>query len=97
MPHPVEEMWKKIANGYHEMWNFLNSIVALFGTHMVFETPLRSGSLFFYYEKTFLVDLLALVDAHCNFIAVDLAALVKAKMEEFLQNLSSENHYMKEQ
>lgn len=77
MPTPTEEMWKKIATDYEEMWNFPNCIGALDGKHIVIQAPPKSGSMFFNYKKTFSVVLLALVDAHCNFIAVDVGAYGK--------------------
>lgn len=39
---------------------------------MVIQAPANSGSLFFNYKKTFSIVLLALVDAHYRFIAVDI-------------------------
>lgn len=77
MPTPTKEMWMKIATNFYEMWNFPNCIGAIDGKHIVIQAPPNTGSMFFNYKKTFSVVLLALVDAHCNFIAVDVGAYGK--------------------
>lgn len=77
MPTPTEEMWMKIATDFYKMWNFPNCIGAIDGKHIVIQAPPNSGSMFFNYKKTFSIILLALVDAHCNFIAVDVGAYGK--------------------
>lgn len=77
MPTPTEEMWKEIANDFYSIWNFPNCLGALDGKHVTIQAPPNSGSLFFNYKKTYSVVLLALVDAHCNFIAVDVGAYGK--------------------
>lgn len=78
MPTPTEEMWKQIAADFYEKWNFPNCIGALDGKHVVIQAPPKTGSMFFNYKKTFSVVLLALVDADCNFIAVDVGAYGKS-------------------
>lgn len=77
LPKPTEEMWKHIANDFYTMWNFPNCLGAIDGKHIIIQAPPNSGSLYFNYKKTFSIVLLALVDAHCNFIAVDVGAYGK--------------------
>lgn len=77
MPKPTEEMWRNIAEDFNNIWNFPNCVGALDGKHIVIQAPPNSGSQFFNYKKTFSVVLLALVDAHYNFIAVDVGAYGK--------------------
>jgi len=77
MPKPTEDHWKKIAEEFWNIWNFPNCIGALDGKHVVIQAPANSGSQFFNYKKIFSIVLLALVDAHYKFIAVDIGGYGK--------------------
>jgi hypothetical protein len=77
MPMPTEKKWKEIADKFWTYWNFPNVIGALDGKHIVTQALPNSGSLYFNYKKTFSIVLLALVDAHYNFITVDVGAYGK--------------------
>jgi hypothetical protein len=52
------------------IWNFPNFIGAVDAKHVNVEAPANSGSVYFNYEKTFSVILVALVDANYFMIAV---------------------------
>ncbi|XP_015374372.1 PREDICTED: uncharacterized protein LOC107169215 [Diuraphis noxia] len=78
MPMPKEDDWKTISNEFWEIWNFPNCIGALDGKHVVIEAPPNSGSLYFNYNKTFSIVLMALVDAKYKFIAVNIGAYGKS-------------------
>ncbi|XP_055535890.1 uncharacterized protein LOC129724763 [Wyeomyia smithii] len=77
MPTPTKEKWRKIANDFETQWNFPNCVAAIDGKHVTINKPANSGSKYFNYKKTYSVVLLALVDAHGNFIAVDVGSFGK--------------------
>lgn len=77
IPAPSQEKWQQIADEMWTMWNFPNCLGALDGKHVNIQAPANSGSLYFNYKKTFSIVLLALVDANCKFIAVDIGSYGK--------------------
>ncbi|XP_053967742.1 uncharacterized protein LOC128869234 [Anastrepha ludens] len=77
IPAPSREKWLQVAHEMWTMWNFPNCLGALDGKHVVIQAPANSGSLYFNYKKTFSIVLLALLDANCKFIAVDIGSYGK--------------------
>lgn len=51
MPEPNEEMWKKIAEDFHNKWNYPNCLGALDGKHIKIQASAKSGSLYYNYKK----------------------------------------------
>uniref|UniRef100_A0A8C7ZKP3 DDE Tnp4 domain-containing protein n=1 Tax=Oryzias sinensis TaxID=183150 RepID=A0A8C7ZKP3_9TELE len=78
LPEPTEEMWRSTARRFHERWNFPNCLGAMDGKHIFIQAPANSGSLYFNYEGTFSVVLLALVNADYRFLVVDVGSYGKA-------------------
>ncbi|KAM4016591.1 uncharacterized protein ACNLHF_002859 isoform 1-T3 [Anomaloglossus baeobatrachus] len=69
-PKTVEE-WQKIATDFEHLWQFPNCGGALDGKHVRITQPLNSGSYFYNYKGYFSINLMALVNANYEFIAVD--------------------------
>ncbi|XP_014282671.1 uncharacterized protein [Halyomorpha halys] len=74
LPRPTENVWKSIANDFYEMWNFPNCLGALDGKLITIQSLSNSVSSISNKKKTYSVALFGLVDAHHNFIAVDVGA-----------------------
>lgn len=62
---------------FWEKWNFPNCMGAIDGKHIRIFSPKKSGSLFYNYKDFFLIVLLAIVDANCKFILVDIGSYGK--------------------
>lgn len=74
MPPPTEEMWKRNAARFKEMWHFPNCIAAIDGKHINIQCPINAGSTYFNYKGSHSIVLLALVDADYKFIAIDVGS-----------------------
>ena len=73
-PSSVQE-WLEISEGFQELWNVPHCLGAIDGKHIRIIAPPRSGSLFFNYKDFFsIVLLMAAVNAHYEFIFVDVGA-----------------------
>lgn len=77
LPKPTHEMLKMNADDFYKKWNFPHCVAAIDGKHIRIKCPKNSGSLFFNYKEYFSLVLLALVDANCKFIAVDVGSYGK--------------------
>ncbi|KAG5883018.1 hypothetical protein JTB14_020123 [Gonioctena quinquepunctata] len=61
--------WRKIAEGFEENWNFSH---CLDGKHKMIESPINSGSEYFFnYKGFFSVGLIVLEDANYCFTLID--------------------------
>ena len=74
IPAPTEEQLLKIANAYLSRWNFPNCVGAIDGKHIRIKAPQNSGSTFFNYKEFYSIVMLAVVDADCKFIAIDVGS-----------------------
>uniref|UniRef100_A0A0A1XDI2 Putative nuclease HARBI1 n=1 Tax=Zeugodacus cucurbitae TaxID=28588 RepID=A0A0A1XDI2_ZEUCU len=63
--------WTSIANEFAIRWQFPNCLGALDGKHITFRPSRQAGAFYHNYKGTNSIVLLALVDANCNFIYVD--------------------------
>lgn len=63
--------WEVIAAKFLDYWNFPNCIVAVDGKHVVMIAPPDSGSLYYSYELTHSIILMAIRYAEYSFIYID--------------------------
>ncbi|XP_064470158.1 putative nuclease HARBI1 [Ornithodoros turicata] len=71
---PRTAEWEKIRQVYSSRWNFPNVIGIIDGKHFAIRCPDKSGSDFFNYKGFYSIVLLAVPDAECRFILVDVGA-----------------------
>lgn len=77
LPVPTENQLKQIAEDFWNRWNCPNCFGAIDGKHVRIKSPKNSGSMFFNYKDYYFTVLLAIVDANCKFIAVDVGSYGK--------------------
>lgn len=70
IPSNAEE-WKVISDDFEKKWNFNNCIGAIDGKHVHIKKPSKSGSFYFNYKKSFSIVMMAVVNANCEFISVE--------------------------
>jgi hypothetical protein len=74
MKPPTKNQWNVIARDFWVQWGMPNCIGAIDGKHVKCLCPDNAGSMYFNYLKFHSLVLLAIVDAHCNFIYVDVGS-----------------------
>lgn len=74
---PTENHLKQTAEHFWNRWNCPNYFGAIDGKHVRIKCPKNSGSMFFNYKDYYSTVLLAIVDANCKFIAVDVCSYGK--------------------
>ncbi|KAF2905500.1 hypothetical protein ILUMI_00666 [Ignelater luminosus] len=70
VPSTTQE-WKTISNEFLTQWNVPNTVGAMDGKHVVFRPPKSAGSHYYNYKGTHSIVLLAIVDASCRFLYID--------------------------
>jgi hypothetical protein len=76
MQEPMGKIWKENATEFYD----LGTSQLFVGTaQQACDHPLNSGLQFSNYNKTFSVVLLAIVDVHYNFIAIDIGSFGKKR------------------
>lgn len=74
LPSPNREQFMLISEEFKNKWNFPNVIGCIDGKHVRIRCPNRTGSLYYNYKDFFSIVLLALVDANCKFIGIDIGS-----------------------
>ncbi|XP_071653486.1 putative nuclease HARBI1 [Temnothorax longispinosus] len=69
-----EAEWREVSAGFWEEWQFPHCVGAIDGKHVQVQAPQASQSVYLNYKKTFSMVLLAVCDAHYNFIMLDVGA-----------------------
>ena len=87
MPTPTAKFWKQVSAEYESLWQFPKCVGSIDGKHIFMQAPLHLGSMYFNYKKTYSVLLLAVVDARCNFVVVDVGAQGKHSDGHVFSNL----------
>lgn len=77
LPPVTSEELKEKAIQFLEKWNFPNCCGAIDGKHIRIVCPKESGSLYYNYKGFFSTVLLAVVDANCKFVFVDIGSYGK--------------------
>ncbi|XP_073411611.1 uncharacterized protein [Dendrobates tinctorius] len=75
MPMPTTEKWLEIADRFWTVCNFPNCLGAVDGKHIQIIKPKRTGSESYNNKKYFSTVLMAIADADCIFIAVDIGVI----------------------
>lgn len=73
MPSTKQE-WEKIAEDFHQKWNFPNCIGAIDGKHVLIDAPENCGSEFFNYQNCHSIILMAVADANYKIIYADIGS-----------------------
>ncbi|KAM5180789.1 uncharacterized protein ACMZJ9_001350 [Mantella aurantiaca] len=74
MMMPNKDKWLKIADMFWDRAKFPNCLGAIDGQHFKMVIPPTSGSKYFNYKKYFSVVLMAIADANCHFLAIDMGS-----------------------
>ncbi|CAH1959144.1 unnamed protein product [Acanthoscelides obtectus] len=95
LPPPEEIRWAQKADEFWKRWSFPNCIASIDGKHVRIVAPAKSGSLYFNYKGYYSVVVLAMVDANCKFLIIDVGSygkegdagiFKKSKMGELVKN-----------
>lgn len=85
LPQTAEE-WQQVAKNFESQWNAPHVIGAIDGKHVEIKKPPGFGSYYYNYKKTFSIVLMAVVNANCEFIMVDVGTNGRVSDGGVLQN-----------
>ena len=71
-PPSSESKWKNIVSGFKDHWNMPQSLGAIDRKHIAMKKTAHSGSIWHNYKGYLSMVLLAICNAHYNFVAIDI-------------------------
>lgn len=74
IPSPTTDQLRRNASLFLSKWNYPNCVGAIDGKHIRIKAPKTSGSQYYNYKEYYSIVLLAVVDAECKFIAIDVGS-----------------------
>lgn len=74
MPTPTSQLHRRNIEVFFNRWNFPNCCGAIDGKHIRIKCPANAGSAYFNYKDYHSMVLLAIVDGHYKFTAVDVGS-----------------------
>ena len=69
-----ERDWLDIERRFAHRWDYINTIGAIDGKHVIMIKPRKSGSTFYNYKQTFSINLMGIVGADYQFLAYDIGS-----------------------
>ncbi|XP_073401160.1 uncharacterized protein [Dendrobates tinctorius] len=86
MPLPTAEKWLENAEKFWTVCSFPNCLGAVDGKRIRIIKPKRTGSEYYNYKKYFSTVLMAISDADCMFVAVDIGAFGRGNDSQAFKN-----------
>ncbi|XP_077134122.1 ubiquitin carboxyl-terminal hydrolase isozyme L5 isoform X3 [Ranitomeya variabilis] len=86
IPQPSMEIWLRSAEQFQQICNFPNCVGTVDGKHIWIAKPAGTGSEYYNYKKYFSIVLMAIADANCKFLAVDIGAYGRSNDSQVFKN-----------
>ncbi|XP_069620808.1 netrin-4 isoform X1 [Ranitomeya imitator] len=86
IPQPTMEIWLRSSEQFERICNFPNCVGAVDGKHIRIAKPAGTGSEYYNYKKYFSIVLMAIADANCRFLAVDIGAYGRSNDSQVFKN-----------
>ncbi|XP_069620051.1 uncharacterized protein [Ranitomeya imitator] len=86
IPQPTMEIWMRSSEQFERMCNFPNCVGAVDGKHIRIAKPAGTGSEYYNYKKYFSIVLMAIADANCRFLAVNIGAYGRSNDSQVFKN-----------